>query len=67
MVLKEIKETRINLKIIKRKPVLVHQKVDVAFKEANELMAIFITNVETAKGNAINNKKDNSKNNNAPK
>jgi four helix bundle protein len=51
MVLKEIKETRINLKIIKRKPVIVHQKVDVAFNEANELMAIFIKSIETAKMN----------------
>ena len=67
MVLKEIKETRINLKIIRRKPVLVHQKVDIAYKEANELMAIFITSVETAKGNDINNKKGITKNNNAPK
>jgi four helix bundle protein len=56
MVLKEIKETRINLKIIKRKPVLVHQKVDIAFNEVNELMAIFIKSVETAKGNSIKNR-----------
>lgn len=48
MVLKEIKETRINLKIIKRKPVVVHRKVDIAFNEANELMAIFIKSIETA-------------------
>jgi four helix bundle protein len=51
MVLKEIKETRINLKIIKRKPVVVHQKVDIAFNEANELMAIFIKSIETAIAN----------------
>jgi four helix bundle protein len=51
MVLKEIKETRINLKIIKRKPVIIHQKVDIAFKEANELMAIFIKSIETAIAN----------------
>src|SRR5689334_6287956 len=51
MVLKEIKETRINLKIIKRKPVVIHQKVDIAFKEANELMAIFIKSIETAISN----------------
>jgi four helix bundle protein len=51
MVLKEIKETRINLKIIKRKPVIIHQKVDIAFNEANELMAIFIKSIETAISN----------------
>lgn len=57
MVLKEIKETRINLKIIKRKPVIVHEKVDKAFNEANELMAIFIKSVDTAKeNNAIKNR-----------
>lgn len=67
MVLKEIKETRINLKIIKRKPVLIHQKVDIAFNEANELMAIFITSVETAKGNDIKIKKGINGNNHAAK
>jgi four helix bundle protein len=57
MVLKEIKETRINLKIIKRKPVVVHERVDIAFNEANELMAIFIKSVDTAKeNNAIKNR-----------
>ena len=57
MVLKEIKETRINLKIIMRKPVLTHPKVDAAFSEANELMAIFIKSVETAKVNSLKNRK----------
>src|SRR5689334_3348673 len=51
MVLKEIRESRVNLKIIKRKPVVVHQKIDIAFNEANQLMAIFIKSIETAKGN----------------
>jgi four helix bundle protein len=51
MVLKEIKESRINLKIIKRKPVIVHEKVDKAFNEANELMAIFLKSLETARRN----------------
>lgn len=51
MVLKEIKETRINLKIIKRKPMVVNEKVDIAFNEANELMAIFLKSIDTAKQN----------------
>ncbi len=51
MCLKEIKETRINLKIIMRKPVLVHEKVDVAFVETNQLMAIFLRSIETAQKN----------------
>jgi four helix bundle protein len=51
MVLKEIRESRVNLKIIKRKPIVVHEKVGIAFNESNELMAIFLKSVETAKSN----------------
>ena len=57
MVLKEIRESRVNLKIIKRKPVVVHEKVEIAFKEANELMAIFLKSVETTKNNDERRKK----------
>ena len=53
MVLKEIRESRVNLKIIKRKPVVIDGKVDKAFNEANELMAIFLKSVETAKQNKM--------------
>jgi len=41
----------INLKIIMRKPVLVHEKVDIAFTEVNQLMAIFLKSIETAQQN----------------
>ncbi len=51
MVLKEIRESRVNLKIIKRKPLLLHEKVDLAFNEASQLMAIFLKSIETAKNN----------------
>ena len=51
MALKEIKESRVNLKIIKRKPLLVHEKADRAFDEASQLMAIFLKRIETAKNN----------------
>ena len=57
MVLKEIRESRVNLKIIRRKPVVVHEKIEIAFKESNELMAIFLTSVETAKNNNAMRKK----------
>ncbi len=57
MVLKEIRESRVNLKIIIRKPVIVHKKVDIAFNEANQLMAIFLKSIETAKGNDEKRKK----------
>jgi len=51
MVLKEVRESRVNLKIIKKKPLLVNEKVDLAFNEANQLMAIFLKSIETAKEN----------------
>ena len=49
VVLKEIRESRINLRIIIEKPVITNEKVQIAFKEANELMAIFLKSIETAK------------------
>lgn len=51
MVLKEIRETRVNLRIINEKPVLLNEKVITALKECNELMAIFLKSIETAKNN----------------
>lgn len=57
MVLKEIRESRVNLKIIRRKPVVVHEKVELAFNEANQLMAIFLKSIETAKRNDNRTKK----------
>jgi four helix bundle protein len=51
IVLKEIRETRVNLKIIKRKPLVIHDKVELAFNESNQLMAIFLKSIDTAKGN----------------
>ena len=53
VVLKEIRESRVNLKIIKRKPVIINDKVDKAFNEASELIAIFLKSVETAKQNQM--------------
>lgn len=57
IVLKEISESRVNLKIIKRKPVVVHEKVEVAFNESDELMAIFLKSIKTAKSNDKRRKK----------
>jgi hypothetical protein len=51
MVLKEIRESGVNLKMIKRKPVVTDIKVDKAFDESQELMAIFLKSIETAKNN----------------
>jgi hypothetical protein len=55
VVLKEIRESRVNLRIIIEKPVIANEKVQIAFKEANELMAIFLKSVETAKLNKLTN------------
>src|SRR5581483_7249880 len=49
MALKELRETRINLRIIKEKPLIMHQKVDAAFDEVNQLIKIFVKSIETAK------------------
>ncbi|MBC7875076.1 MAG: four helix bundle protein [Ferruginibacter sp.] len=51
MVLKEIRESGVNLKIIKRKPLVTNQKVESAFSESKEMMAIFLKSIETAKSN----------------
>jgi four helix bundle protein len=51
VVLKEIRETRVNLKIITRLPVIIDPKVEIAFKESNELIGIFLTSIATAKKN----------------
>jgi four helix bundle protein len=51
LVLKEIRETRVNLRIISEKPLISHSKVDIALKEAGELMAIFLKSIETTKNN----------------
>ena len=53
VVLKEIRESRVNLKIIKRKPVVINDKVNKAFNGANELMPIFLISIETAKQNKM--------------
>ncbi|HEV7781246.1 MAG TPA: four helix bundle protein [Chitinophagaceae bacterium] len=51
MVLKEIRESRVNLKIIKAMPVVIDETIDIAYDESNELMAIFLTSIKTAQTN----------------
>jgi four helix bundle protein len=53
MVLKELRETRINLRIIKEKPLIKNPKVDSAFEEVNQLIKIFAKSLETAKANNL--------------
>ena len=51
VILKELRETRVCLKIIKRKPLLPHQSIEKEIQENNELIAIFLKSIETAKKN----------------
>lgn len=51
LALKEIRETRINIRIINEKPIIQSEMVELSLKECNELMAVFVKSVETAKSN----------------
>jgi len=55
--LKELKESKIALLIIKRKPLIIdNPKLDFTISECNELIAIFLKSIETASINAGNQK-----------
>ena len=57
IILKELRETRISLKIIKKYPLTDKSDiVEKALNECNELTAIFNKSVETAKKNNEKNK-----------
>jgi four helix bundle protein len=56
ILLKELRETRISLRIINEKPVIKNAKVEIALKECNELIGIFTKSLETAKKNKITSK-----------
>ena len=50
--LKELRETFIALKIIKRKPLVKQsEKVDQPLKECNELISIFVSSIKKAQSN----------------
>ncbi|NQU84662.1 MAG: four helix bundle protein [Mariniphaga sp.] len=51
IILKELKETRICLKIILKKPLLEKEKILSVLKENEELVAIFAQSIKTAKSN----------------
>ena len=53
ILLKELRESRINLRIINEKPLVKDQKVESTLKECNELIGIFTKSLETAKKNKI--------------
>jgi four helix bundle protein len=53
ILLKELRETRISLRIINEKPVVKSIKIESALKECNELIGIFTKSIETAKKNKV--------------
>jgi len=53
MLLKELRETRISLRIINEKPLVRHEKIELVLKECNELVGIFTKSVETARKNRV--------------
>lgn len=54
IILKELRETNVSLKIIKRKPLTKKIKLtDKAMKECNELISIFVKSIETANRNKL--------------
>jgi len=54
IILKELRETFVCLKIIKRKPLIqANEKADAVYKENNELISIFVKSITTAKTNQI--------------
>lgn len=57
VVLKELRETHINLKIIFRANLNPNKgKVEESIKESNELISIFVTSVQTARQNQVTKK-----------
>jgi four helix bundle protein len=53
IILKELRESLISLKITERKALYNLEKVSVAKNECNQLVAIFVKSIETAKKNSV--------------
>ena len=53
LLLKELRETRICLRIIDEKPMIKNEKLASVLKECNELIGIFTTSVKTAQKNRV--------------
>ena len=53
ILLKELRETRICLRIINEKPIIKNEKAEQALKECNELIAIFTASIITANKNKL--------------
>ena len=53
VILKELRESMISLKIIKRREIHKAENTEAALNECNQLIAIFVKSIETAKRNNI--------------
>jgi four helix bundle protein len=53
ILLKELRETRISLRIINEKPLVKDEKIAITLQECNELIGIFTKSIETAKKNRV--------------
>jgi len=53
VLLKELRETRVCLRIINEKPITRHEKIEISLKECNELIGIFTKSVGTATKNEM--------------
>ena len=51
IILKELRESRVCLKVILRKPLLPKERVQSTLDECNELIAIFLKSIDTANRN----------------
>lgn len=49
--LKELRESRINLRIAIERPLITNEKVHAGLNEVNELIRIFASSIQTAKAN----------------
>ena len=53
ILLKELRESKVCLRIINEKPLVVNEKVTITLKECNELIGIFTASIQTAKNNKV--------------
>jgi four helix bundle protein len=53
ILLKELRETMISLRIINEKPLVKDEKIAITLQECNELIGIFTKSIETAKKNRV--------------
>ncbi len=51
IILKELRETRVCLKMIMKKPLIQTNQLQLVFDENNQLIAIFLKSIETAANN----------------